>query len=68
MGTLEDNDISGNGWAGVIIAGGANPTLRRNTIHDGMQGGVVVGNGLGTLEDNDIFGNTFSGLEITDGG
>lgn len=51
------------------IKTGANPTLRRNRIHDGKQNGVMVWeNGQGTLEDNEIFANAFSGMEIRTGG
>jgi len=67
LGTLEDNDITANGFSGVMIKN-ANPTLRRNQIHDNKQSGVLVyDKGLGTLEDNDITANGFSGVEITTG-
>ena len=58
QGTLEDNGIYGNGFAGVAIRAGGNPTLSRNNrIHDGEQEGIWVGDdGKGTLEENDIFG------------
>jgi F-box protein 11 len=54
----------------VVVAGQAaafmsNPTLRRNTIHDGKQNGVLVyDQGLGTLEDNDITANAYAAVEI----
>ncbi|MFF3324460.1 right-handed parallel beta-helix repeat-containing protein [Streptomyces sp. NPDC002889] len=68
LGTLEDNDITGN-TSGVTIKEGGNPTLRRNQIHDNKQAGVhVYDSGLGTLEDNDITGNTVSGVAIQEGG
>ena len=55
LGTLEDNEIFGNAYAGVEIKSGGNPTLRRNRIHDGKTSGILVWeNGLGTLEDNEI--------------
>lgn len=66
---LEDCDISSRGKACVGIHDGADPRLRRNSIHDGNQGGVFVyANGRGTLEDNEIFGNLMAGVEIKDGG
>uniref|UniRef100_UPI004057383F right-handed parallel beta-helix repeat-containing protein n=1 Tax=Candidatus Electronema sp. TaxID=2698783 RepID=UPI004057383F len=66
---LEDCDISSQNRAGVAIHDSANPILRRNRIHDGKQGGVLVSdNGKGTLEDNEIFANAFSGVEIREGG
>ena len=68
-GTLEDNDIFGNAYAGVAIKKGANPTVRGNRIHDSKQGGVFVyENGEGTLEDNDIFGNANAGVVISGSG
>jgi F-box protein 11 len=66
---LEGCDISSQAGAGVAIQSGADPRLRRNKIHDGKKGGVlVINNGLGTLEENDITGNAFSGVEISVGG
>jgi F-box protein 11 len=56
LGTLEDNDITGN-VTGVTIGYGGDPTLRRNQIRDNESIGVVVTDGLCTLEDNDITGN-----------
>lgn len=36
----------------------ADPTVRRNRIHDGKQAGIFVyENGRGTFEDNDVFAN-----------
>lgn len=62
---LEDCDISSQSLACVSIHNGADPRLRRNRIHNGKQGGVMIfGGGLGTLEDNDIFGNAFAGVQI----
>jgi parallel beta-helix repeat protein len=70
LGTLEDNDITGNKVSAVEIkAGGSNPTLRRNQIHDNKTTGVLIhDNGLGTLEDNDIAVNGLSGVQIRTGG
>ena len=62
---LEGCDISSQSLTCVGIRGGADPRLRRNRIHDGKQGGVLVfEGGKGTLEDNDIYANTLSGVEI----
>jgi len=62
---LEGCDITSQSLACVGIHDGADPWLRRNRIHDGGQGGVMVyDNGQGVLEDNDIFANAFSGIEI----
>lgn len=66
---LEGCDISSQGSACVAIHDGADPRLRRNTIHDGKKGGVYVyDQGLGTLEDNDITANGYAGVEISTGG
>jgi parallel beta-helix repeat protein len=69
LGTLEDNEITGNAYPAVAISAGGNPVLRRNQIHDNKQSGVLVEeSGLGRLEDNEITGNGFYGIEIrTDG-
>jgi F-box protein 11 len=62
---LEDCDISSQEYVCVAIHGSANPTLRRNRIHDGMKAGVhVYDNGRGTLEDNEIFANAKYGVAI----
>ena len=67
LGTLEDNDIFGNGLAGIEIKGG-NPRIRGNRIFDGQEGAILVqDDGLGTIEHNDIFGNRFAGIEIKEG-
>ena len=69
QGTLEDNDIFANAFAGVEIKEGGNPTLRRNRIHDGKQSGVHVHeNGQGTLEDNEIIANARRGRRDQEGG
>ena len=39
---LEGCDISSQSFACVVIRDGADPRLRRNKIHDGKQGGVLV--------------------------
>jgi parallel beta-helix repeat protein len=66
---LEGCDITSQSLACVAIHGGADPRLRRNTIHDGEQSGVhVYDQGLGTLEDNDITANAHAGVTIKTGG
>ena len=66
---LEGCDITSRSSACVAIHGGADPRLRRNTIHDGKTTGVLVWDqGLGILEDNDITANAYSGVEIRTGG
>ena len=45
MGFIEDNEIFDNAMAGVWIKTDSNPTLRRNKIHDGRDGGICIFNG-----------------------
>jgi parallel beta-helix repeat protein len=69
LGTLEDNDIAVNGYSGIEIHSGGNPTVRRNRIHDNKHNGCLVHtDGLGILEDNDIAANGYAGVEIRNGG
>ena len=66
---LEGCDITSHSSACIAIHGGADPRLRRNTIHDGNGPGVwVYDQGLGILEDNDITANAYAGVQITTGG
>ena len=65
LGTLEDNEITGNTFSGVEIKTNGNTTLRHNQIYENRQPGVFVhSSGLGMLEDNDIIGNV-TGVLIT---
>ncbi|MFF1321216.1 right-handed parallel beta-helix repeat-containing protein [Streptomyces chartreusis] len=69
LGTLEDNEITGNALSGVGISADGDPTLRRNYIHDNKECGVYVSDGgLGTLEDNEIIGNALFGAASKTGG
>ena len=55
---LEDCDISSQSLACVAVHGSADPVVRRNRIHDGKQGGILVhAGGRGTFEDNHIWNN-----------
>lgn len=64
---LEGCDITSESLVCVGIRGGADPRLRRNSIHDGRKGGVrISGEAQGTLEDNDIFDNQLSGVSISE--
>ena len=66
---LEGCDITSQSAACVAIRYGADPRLRRNTIHDGKKTGMLVSDeGLGTLEDNDITANAYGGVGIKTGG
>jgi F-box protein 11 len=68
LGTLEDNQISGNRLSGVEIRNGGNPSLRSNRISDNEESGVLVhSSGEGTVEDNEIIDNG-NGIAISDGG
>lgn len=66
---LEGCDIVSRAGSGVIVRSGADPRLRRNSIHDCRGNGVFVyDDGLGTLEDNDIGANGYPGISIKAGG
>jgi F-box protein 11 len=66
---LEGCDITSHSGPCVAIHGGADPRLRRNTIHDGQDVGVYVyDQGLGILEDNDITANDYPVVTIRTGG
>ena len=45
MGILENNQIFDNAMAGVWIKTDSNPTLKRNKIFDGRDGGICIFNG-----------------------
>lgn len=62
---LEDCDITSQSLSAVAIHGAAEPRIRRNRIHDGRGGGIVVyENGAGLIENNDIFANDCAGIAI----
>jgi parallel beta-helix repeat protein len=66
---LEGCDISSQSMACVAIRDGADPRLRRNTIHHSKRSGVhVFDDSLGTLEDNDITANAHNGVVIRTSG
>jgi F-box protein 11 len=66
---LEGCNISSQSLTCVAIRDGADPRLRRNTIHDNVEGGVLVyDGGLGTLEDNYITANSLADVQIESGG
>ncbi len=67
-GQFIDNKIYANTYAGVWITGDSNPTLQKNEIHGGMQGGVYFfAGGRGVLENNNIHSNTLAGVQIRTG-
>ncbi len=67
-GQFIDNKIYANTYAGVSIASDSNPTLQKNEIHGGMQGGVFFfAGGHGVLDNNNIHSNTLAGVEIDTG-
>ena len=62
---IEENDVSGNAWAGVYVSDDATATLQRNTIHENRQPGVtILGESRAELTENDIFGNGHSGVDV----
>ncbi len=68
-GVFEDNDITSNTYANVIVATGGNPTVRNNRITNSRQHGMwVYDNGAGVFEDNDITSNTYANVAVATGG
>lgn len=44
----------------------SNPTIRRNEIYNGHQGGVYIfGEGRGLIEHNNIYGNALAGIQVS---
>jgi F-box protein 11 len=65
---LEHCDISSQGLTCLAVRGGADPIVRRNRIHDGVEAGILVyENGRGTFEDNEIFGNALAAVSVLGG-
>ena len=57
-GNLQDNEISGNYWHGVVVGGMAQPQLHNNRIHGNVKSGVFCEDGAApTLVENDIYKN-----------
>lgn len=66
--TLEDSDISSDGYAIIGVRDGANPIIRNNQIHDGAQGGIFfLGNASGRVEGNTVWNTRLAQLEVKDG-
>jgi F-box protein 11 len=58
LGTLEDNDITGNAYVGVSVKTGGNPTVWANRINrNGYQAVRIYEGGRGVVKDNDLTGN-----------
>ena len=67
LGTLEDNEINGNGFHGVEIRTKGTPTLRRNRIHHNSLHGVLIHQGGGgVIQDNEITGNASGAWSIAE--
>jgi parallel beta-helix repeat protein len=66
LGTLEDNDITGNARSGVVIMSGGNPTLRNNRVNQNGIVGIGINDGArGRIEDNDLSGNQYGAWRIS---
>lgn len=64
-GTVEGNEIWGNGWSGVQISDESDPTLLRNYIHDNKSAGIISFNhGKGVAKHNDITSNGKGGVQV----
>ena len=65
QGQFIENRIHSNNFAGVWITSNSNPTIRKNEIYNGHQGGVYIfGEGRGLIEHNNIYGNALAGIQI----
>ena len=68
LGTLEDNDITGNTKAGVVIMREGNPILRRNRINYNRYEAVRIHDGgSGMIEDNDLSENARGAWDVAEG-
>src|SRR5207247_1958664 len=64
---VEDCDVFGNGRAGIAVAHGGRPLIRRTQIHSGKEAGILFhDHGQGTVEDCDLFANAAAGVVIRD--
>ena len=65
---IEDSILSSKGLAVLAIRDNNDATIRRNTIHDGAQGGIFMfEGGRATIEGNEIYGNSLAALEVKEG-
>ncbi|MEV0585457.1 right-handed parallel beta-helix repeat-containing protein [Nonomuraea sp. NPDC050310] len=65
---LEDCDIRSESLSAVLVRGGSDPRLRRNTIHGSKVHGIVImEDSFGTFEDNHVHDNTMAGVVIREG-
>lgn len=63
-----ENRIYGNAYAGIWITSHSDPTVRKNEIYNGQQGGVYIfGEGRGLIEQNNIYQNNLAGIQIRTG-
>jgi parallel beta-helix repeat protein len=65
LGTLEDNEITDNGRAGVEIRAG-DPTIRGNRINRNEYAVWIYDGGKGVVEDNDLTGNARGAWDIAE--
>lgn len=67
-GQFMENRIYSNSFAGIWITSHSDPTIRKNEIFTGQQGGVYIfGEGRGLIENNNIYGNALAGIQIRTG-
>lgn len=61
-GQFIENRIHSNNFAGVWVTSNSDPTIRKNEIYNGHQGGVYIfGEGRGLIEYNNIYGTAVMG-------
>lgn len=67
-GQFMENRIFMNQFAGIWITSQSDPTVRKNEIFSGQQGGVYIfGEGRGLIEQNNIYQNNLAGIQIRTG-
>ena len=69
QGTVEGSNIQARKGPGLIITGGADPTISRCRVSEcGMHGVVVVGGGRGTIAETEITNNWGCGVYVASEG
>jgi parallel beta-helix repeat protein len=64
-GSIENSEISQNGWAGIRSDSGSKPVIRNSKIHHGLMDGVLIAaQGFATLQDCDVFDNNYNGIAL----
>jgi hypothetical protein len=63
-GLLDDCEVYANGGIGLVVSGGANPTVRNSRFHDHPQHGIDVAGGRGNFEKPECYRNGNCGFLV----